>query len=192
MRHARPDLGEALTALGGEGRVDPPLPHDVRGQVAERVAVPHAVVDLDEPVVDLHLHAARDTDGLGRLAGAAQRAAGDRDGWRPHREREGQRGGLRAAPLVERRVEAPEEQALGVGVRLAVAGQHERAHDTVLIGPASLGDRLQPAAAPELAAWPGQVEVELADDPPAREQPGQLLERRPPTTRAGGPRRPTR
>ena len=96
MRHARPDLGEALTALGGEGRVDPPLPHDVRGQVGERVAVPFAVVDLDEPVVDLHLHAARDTDGLGRLTGAAQRAAGDRDGWRPHREREGQRGGLLA------------------------------------------------------------------------------------------------
>src|SRR5436190_15848926 len=42
-----------------------------------------------------------------------------------------------------------------------------RASTSVLTTKLSLGDRLQPAAAPELAARPGQVEVELADHPPA-------------------------
>ena len=77
-----------------DGSACQPRPHVAR-HVAQRRAVELAVVELDPAVVDLD----GTTERLGRLAGAAERAADDPGG----RQHGGERRGLAAAELVERR-----------------------------------------------------------------------------------------
>ena len=80
VTEGRDAVGDHLQALPTRGRVaavPAPARHDVGIEVGERTALPLAVVDLDQAVVDVDRLPARGGDRRGRVARAAERAGQD-------------------------------------------------------------------------------------------------------------------
>ncbi len=81
-----------------------------------------------------------------------------------------ERDGLRSARVVERRIRATEEESAAVLIGPTVAHEHD--HGCALSCSRPVRSKF--------SARTGEVEVELADDPPARNQTRELLEQHDP------------
>ncbi len=123
-------VGQALPAGGHEAGIATPAGPHVSTHVAHRDPVERAVIQLDEPFVDLHRQPQRRRSLTGPLQGT-----GDHPGRHQRRQRRGDGPGLLLPHRVQRVVDAALQEAGGVSHRAAVSNQdqHVRSCPTVTV-----------------------------------------------------------
>ena len=154
-----------------------------RGIVGERPLVPLAVVDLDQPLVDLDL----ERDGV-RDRSAPSRARDAAGSTRPRSAGPRERGALRAASACARPTSVSGGSARPSSRPSRFASvwpwRTKRDHAADRLAQPSRADRTR-------RTWLGQVEVELPDDPPAGRRGRRAPRAGRPTTPAAARRRGT-